>query len=542
MLFANRVEAGRRLAQRLQHLRGSDLVVLGLPRGGIPVALEVAQALNAPLDVIVVRKLGVPFQPELGMGAIGEEGVRIINPDVMGAAGVTERELAVVEKRERAELERRARQFRGDRSRISLTGRTAVVVDDGIATGSTARAACQVARAHGAARVVLAVPVAPPGWIVSTGNDADELVCLEQPERFFAISQCYVDFTQTTDDEVISCLERATSVADPPARAASEVRSADHLPPRDEEVEVRAGLVRLAGHLTVPDGASGIVVFAHGSGSGRHSTRNRLVADVLNDAGLGTLLFDLLTVEEEADRSNVFDIELLAGRLVDVTRWLVIQPEARNTRIGYFGASTGAAAALWAATAAGIDIAAVVSRGGRPDLAAPRLSAVTSATLLIVGGRDHVVLDLNRQAQARLRCETNLAVVSDATHLFEEPGTLREAAELARDWFLSHLAPVRRPAIGTADENRSDPFLERAGVEADGIELYEDPFAGEVLRREREEAQGVEVFEDPDAEIPAGALREGSPGHETLVADQVGRRRDDEDETRDRAAEDSYEA
>src|SRR5206468_4440620 len=159
---------------------------------------------------------------------------------------------------------------------------------------------------------------------------------------------------------------------------------------REQEVQPEAGGVRLAGYLTVPEGGPGIVVFAHGSGSSRHSPRNRYVAGVLNDAGLGTLLFDLLTAEEEADRANVFDIGLLAGRLAEVTRWLRSQPRAAGAAAGYFGASTGAAAALWAAAEPGAGIAAVVSRGGRPDLARPRLAAVTAPTLLIVGGRDEV--------------------------------------------------------------------------------------------------------------------------------------------------------
>ena len=150
MFFADRLDAGRRLAARLEHLRGQPVVVLGLPRGGVPVAFEVARSLDAPLDVIVVRKLGVPFQPELGMGAIGEDGIRIINDEIVAMARISESDLAAVEARERAELERRARRFRGDRPRSPLTGRTVVIVDDGIATGSTARAACQVARAQGA--------------------------------------------------------------------------------------------------------------------------------------------------------------------------------------------------------------------------------------------------------------------------------------------------------------------------------------------------------------------------------------------------------
>jgi putative phosphoribosyl transferase len=443
MLFADRVDAGRRLAAGLSHLRGEPVVVLGLPRGGVPVAFEVARELRAPLDVIVVRKLGVPFQPELGMGAIGEGGVRIVNPDVVRLAGVSERQLGEVEASERAELERRARRFRGDRPPVPLQGMTAVVVDDGIATGSTARAACQVARAHGAARVVLAVPVAPPGSAGRFRDDADEFVSLESPDPFYAIGQFYADFPQTTDEEVVGCLRRAAELAPPPTPApgapGGPVRDED----LDRDVEVAAGAVRLGGHLTLPRDAPGVVVFAHGSGSSRHSPRNRYVAAMLQRAGLGTLLFDLLTDDEERDRANVFDIVLLARRLGEATAWLRAVPEVGGLAVGYFGASTGAAAALWAAAEPGAQIAAVVSRGGRPDLAASRLPLVTAPTLLVVGGEDHMVLDLNRQAQRLLaRCESRLVVVPGATHLFDEPGTLEAAAEAARDWFGRHLAPA----------------------------------------------------------------------------------------------------
>ena len=215
-----------------------------------------------------------------------------------------------------------------------------------------------------------------------------------------------------------------------------------------------ADSVRLGGHLTVPEEAIGVVVFAHGSGSSRHSPRNRFVADVLNGAGLATLLFDLLTPQEEHDRANVFDVELLARRLGQVRAWLHTQQETQNLAVGYFGASTGAAAALWAAAEPHAQIAAVVSRGGRPDLAGPMLAEVTAPTLLIVGGRDLVVLDLNRQAQAQLRCQNRLEVVPGATHLFEEPGTLEIAAELARDWFTEHLVdrPRSEQALGGGPE------------------------------------------------------------------------------------------
>jgi pimeloyl-ACP methyl ester carboxylesterase len=205
----------------------------------------------------------------------------------------------------------------------------------------------------------------------------------------------------------------------------------------DVGIPADGGAVLLSGQLTVPAEATGLVVFAHGSGSSRLSPRNRFVADALNAADLGTLLFDLLTAEEERDRGNVFDVALLARRLGEVTRWLGGQ--VTDLPVGYFGASTGAAAALSAAAEPGVAISAVVSRGGRPDLAGERLGAVTAPTLLIVGGRDEVVLDLNRRAQAELAGPSRLAVVPGATHLFEEPGALSEVAELARDWFLTHL-------------------------------------------------------------------------------------------------------
>jgi putative phosphoribosyl transferase len=182
-----------------------------------------------------------------------------------------------------------------------------------------------------------------------------------------------------------------------------------------------------------------VVVFAHGSGSSRHSRRNRSVASALNSDGLATLLFDLLTPQEEQDRANVFDIPLLAGRLVGATGWLEAQPQVQSLPVGYFGASTGAAAALGAAADLGERIGAVVSRGGRPDLAMARLAEVTAPTLLIVGGRDSSVLELNRQAQALIKCENRLEIVPGATHLFEEPGALELVAELARRWFAEHL-------------------------------------------------------------------------------------------------------
>ena len=216
---------------------------------------------------------------------------------------------------------------------------------------------------------------------------------------------------------------------------------------RTGEVHISAGSVVLSGELLVPRKASGIVLFAHGSGSSRFSPRNQYVARVIREAGVGTLLFDLLTREEEAidmlTRRLRFDISLLAQRLVDATHWLEWQDETMHLRPGYFGSSTGGGAALVAAAALGEIVGAVVSRGGRPDLAGDALPLVKAATLLIVGGRDYQVIEMNRKALAQLRCEKKLEIVPGATHLFEEPGALKEVAHLTANWFIKYM-----PALG----------------------------------------------------------------------------------------------
>ncbi|MFH1329629.1 MAG: phosphoribosyltransferase, partial [Actinomycetota bacterium] len=279
-------------------------------------------------------------------------------------------------------------------------------------------AAVAAARARGAAAVVLAVPVAAPETAAEFAALVDRVVCVEMPEFLFAVGASYGDFSQTGDDEV----ERILAAPGPEPVEASEVT-------------IEGDGVALPGTLSVPPGARGVVLFAHGSGSSRHSPRNAAVAAALQGAGLATLLFDLLTPEEGPDRAKVFDIPLLGGRLAAATVWLRrSRTEAAGLPVGYFGASTGAGAALWAA-AGDPAVVAVVSRGGRPDLAGRRLGAVAAPTLLIVGGRDPVVLDLNREAQEALRAECRLEIVAGATHLFEEPGALEQVSRLAGDWF-----------------------------------------------------------------------------------------------------------
>jgi putative phosphoribosyl transferase len=421
-MFRDRDHAGALLGERVKALSPVRPVVLGLPRGGVVVAAAVARALGAPLDVLVVRKLGAPGNPELGIGAIAEGGITVQNEMLISRLGVSQAELEAVARREALELERRTRAYRQGRPPHPLAGCTAVVVDDGLATGYTARAAVAAARARGAAAVVLAVPVAAPETAAEFSSLVDRVVCVEMPEFMFAVGAAYEDFAQTGDDEVARLLARHGG-------GAAGAR----------EVTVEVDGVGLPGTLTVPPARRGVVLFAHGSGSSRHSPRNWSVAAALQQAGMGTLLFDLLTPTEGVDRERVFDIPLLGRRLAGATAWLRQETSLAGLPVGYFGASTGAAAALWAA-ADDPSVAAVVSRGGRPDLAGPRLDRVTAPTLLIVGGRDLLVLDLNREAQEALGPSLGgacrLEVVPGATHLFEEPGTLEHVAQLAAAWFL----------------------------------------------------------------------------------------------------------
>ncbi|HET9761044.1 MAG TPA: phosphoribosyltransferase family protein, partial [Nocardioidaceae bacterium] len=350
----DRREAGRLLAERLEELHLEDALVLAVPRGGVPVGVEVAHHLGLPLDILVVRKLGLPFQPELAMGAVGEGGVTVLNDDVIRVSGVRPDEVTQVELRERAEVESRGRRLRGSRPPVPLRGRAVLLVDDGLATGSTMVAACRVARAAGATLVVVAVPTASREAVDRLRDEADSVVALMVPAGFSSVGQWYVDFDQVSDAEVVSMLE------------STAVTSAD------VEVPAAEG-VTLAGRLAVPPHARGVVAFAHGSGSSRFSPRNGFVADRLNAAGMATLLLDLLTPAEEQRRDNVFDVDLLAGRLRAVLRWLAADPRTRGLPVGLFGASTGAAAALAAASYPEAGVSAVVSRGGRPDLAGSRL-------------------------------------------------------------------------------------------------------------------------------------------------------------------------
>lgn len=440
-VFRDREQAGRLLAAALGGYRGQDVVVLALPRGGVPVAAPIAQALDAPLDVFLVRKLGAPLHPELGMGAITEGGVQVLDEAIVRLVGASPDQIARVVTREQAELLRRSERYRDGRPLPDVRGRTVVLVDDGIATGGTARAALRDLRRRGPSRLVLATPVGARDARDALRGECDELVCLETPTWFHAIGEWYEDFRQLTDAEVLVWLERARR--EHAARRGGLRDTSMPVP-----MTLRVGGVALEADVTLPSGARGVVVFAHGSGSSRRSPRNRAVANALVSARFATVLFDLLTPGEEAADAVTgrlrFDVQLLSRRLVGAIDAVRHHPELGVLPMALFGASTGAAAALVAA--AERDVAAVISRGGRPDLAGDALERVHAPVLLVVGGRDGTVLGLNRAALGRLKGASWLAVVPGATHLFEEPGALEEVARLAVDWLERHLAPAPVPA------------------------------------------------------------------------------------------------
>src|SRR6266851_6666215 len=274
--FSDRRDAGRRLAVLLAPYRGEQPVVVGIPRGGVPVAAEVARALEAPLDVTVVRKIGAPQNPEYAIGALAEGGVHVLSGRIAGAIGLSEGAVRALLARAEHELEVRQRRYHGAREPIDIAGRTVILVDDGLATGRSARAAVRSLRRRGAARVVLAVPVAAPTAVEMLREEADDVVCVATPTDLWSVGQWYQDFAPTADDEVTALLADLRSAASPPAGRSPIVRpppGADATPRRALAIPVDAN-VTLSGELTVPAWARGIVAFAHGSGSSRLSPRN----------------------------------------------------------------------------------------------------------------------------------------------------------------------------------------------------------------------------------------------------------------------------
>lgn len=424
MPFFNRNDAAEKLAHRLEEKGITRPLVLAVPRGAVPMGKVLADRLHGDLDIALVHKFGFPFNPEFALGSVTEEGDIFLG---LGAErhGLKEEDIEQAALSEIAKLQNRRRIFTPNKLPMSPEGRTVIIVDDGIATGATMTAAVRSLKGKGADRIIIACPVASSDAVTRLINEGAEVEVLEIPEHFMSVSQFFEDFEQVSDEEVVKILSQERY-------GITDVKT---------EVLIAESDIELHGFLAIPEDAKGIVVFAHGSGSSRYSPRNQFVASALNEAGFGTLLLDLLEEHESNDRSKIFDIDLLAERLTLATRWLGSNPQTKRLHIGYFGASTGGGAALQAAAKMKDKVRAVVSRGGRPDLAFAHLAEVKAATLLIVGENDQPVIEMNKQAYGQLRCERSLVIVPGATHLFEEPGTLEEVAKDAAEWFDSHLVP-----------------------------------------------------------------------------------------------------
>lgn len=442
MIFLNREHAGKMLADKLTQFDMGASIVFALPRGGVPVAAEVATALHAPLHVLVTRKIGAPFHPELALGAICEDGDPIWNQSLLSQLRLRPSDLESIESRERKRIEEQIQKFRaGEKLPVHVS--SAILVDDGLATGATIRAAHRYLKARGIQKILVAVPIAAASSAEHLREQGVDVVAVEEREDLMAVGEWYADFTQVSDDEVLRLLKEAQSF-----------QSA--LAPSVRNIKIPLSSGELTGDLAVMEHMHALIVFVHGSGSSRHSPRNRQVAKDLNRAGFGTLLFDLLTEKEAQDRHNVFDIDLLSKRLIEVTHWLRRHLDFQSKKIGFFGASTGAAAAIQAAVYLQSEdpIYALVSRGGRPDLAGADLARLHEPVLLLVGGLDVGVIELNEKAQDLL-FDAELSIIEGATHLFEEPGTLEEVSRQAIAWFQLHLGLQQETKVGSKKHSRA---------------------------------------------------------------------------------------
>nr|BFD64694.1 hypothetical protein BdHM001_33750 [Bdellovibrio sp. HM001] len=421
--FKDRENAAQVLGRLLLPYQDEDPLILAIPRGGVPIAAGISKILHCPFDLLMVKKIGAPRQPELAVGAVSEDGKPIYNDGLVKTLGLSSTYLRQTAQQKTKEIQEQLQKFKVHRRTLDVKDRTVILVDDGIATGSTLFAAIEFLKGRRPRKLIVAAPVGAADSIEKLRRVTDVVVCPLVPDDFRAVGLWYDRFDQVPDEEVVRLLGEA------------RLESKNY----EEALTITDGPVELQGDLQRIAHGQGLIIFAHGSGSSRKSPRNRKVAAELNKLGFSTLLFDLLTPEEAEDRSNVFNIPLLSRRLLRATEAAVQAFAGEMMPIGYFGASTGAAAALAAAAQSAHSITAVVSRGGRPDLADEYLSRVPCPTLLIVGGKDTKVLEYNGLAERKIK-NARMAIIPRATHLFEEPGAMEEVVELAANWFSKHLS------------------------------------------------------------------------------------------------------
>ena len=441
MIFNDRIDAGQQLARAVEARGFEKPVVLGIPRGGVPVAAEVARAVDGQLAVVVARKLGAPGNPELAIGATTETGVAYINQAVAIAVGADKDYIEAERQRQVREAHHREEMFNSHR-RPPVQGRIVIIVDDGIATGATAIAAVRSIKADGAAHVVLAVPVGAPHTLEVMRREADEVICLYEPKDFWAVGQFYYNFQPVEDDDVLKTLREFEKVPDAvdPAR----------------EVTITRPGVRLAAVLRTPagDGPFPLVIFVHGLGSSKESPRNVVIATHLVDAGIATLLFDLSGHGESSD-DPAGGLAAYVADLEASFQWAEGQAEVQKDLIGVAGSSMGATVAAAADIDGRVRPRTMVLRA--PPLQAQDFRRINVPSLVLIGSHD----PLRRSVESGVEgCPTlTLSVVEGASHLFEEPGTLHVALDRTVEWFTSRFfapaVPEQTPrAVARASDLR----------------------------------------------------------------------------------------
>jgi predicted phosphoribosyltransferase/dienelactone hydrolase len=419
MVFRDRIDAGRQLAAAVKEKGFENPVVLGIPRGGVPVAAEVARATKGELAVVVARKLGAPGNPELAIGATTETGASYINAAVATAAGASREYIEAERHRQVLEAHRREELFDSHR-RPPVQGRTVIVVDDGVATGATAIAAVRSLKREGAARVVLAIPVGPPEMVDLLRQEADEVICLCEEEDFWAVGQFYVHFEPVNDDEVLSTL--------------NEFKAAVAVDPMRRVVIARDG-VQLIGNLMTPTGAGPfpLVIFVHGHGSSKESPRNVVIASRLVDDGIAALLFDLSSHGESSNDDRGMDAYV--DDVEAAFAWARHQGVVQADSVGIAGSSLGGTIAAAALAAGRVSPKTMVLRA--PPMEPEEFDSIHVPTLVLIGSED----PLRRRVEIGVkgRAAFTLHEVQGAGHLFEEPGTLEHALVQTVSWFRTNL-------------------------------------------------------------------------------------------------------